>query len=126
MGGKQPVPAVGWAAGIERLFIALDAHGYAFPEAGRPDAFLVALGDEAQAWAFAEAQRLRAAGLTVLFDLQGRSMKAQMKEANRQRARHAVIVGSDELSARAAAVRDLDSSEQRQVPFDALTEALGG
>ncbi len=126
VGGKQPVPAVGWAAGIERLFIALDAHGYAFPEAGRPDAFLVALGDEAQAWAFAEAQRLRAAGLAVGYDLLGRSMKAQMKEANRQQARRAVLVGSDELAAGEATVRDLDSSEQRRVPFHALTDALMG
>jgi len=125
VGGRQAVPAMGWAAGFERLFLALQAAGHAFAEAPRPDAFLVALGEEAQRWAFREAQRLRAAGFTVLFDLQGRSMKAQMKEANRQRARHAVIVGSEELAARTATVRDLDTSEQRQVPFDALAEALG-
>ncbi|MDX1419178.1 MAG: histidine--tRNA ligase [Rubricoccaceae bacterium] len=124
VGGKAPVPAFGWAAGFERLFLALQADGYAFAEAARPDAFLVALGEEAHRWAFAEAQRLRAAGLAVLYDLQGRSMKAQMKEANRQRARHAVIVGSDELAARAAAVRDLDTSEQQEVPFDDIADAL--
>ncbi|NNF57412.1 MAG: histidine--tRNA ligase [Rhodothermaceae bacterium] len=124
VGGKQPVPAVGWAAGIERLFLALQDTGYAFPASARPDAFLVALGDEAQTWAFAEAQRLRAAGLQVVFDLQGRSMKAQMKEANRQQTRLALIVGSDELAAGTATVRDLDSSEQRTVPFNELIDAL--
>jgi histidyl-tRNA synthetase len=124
VGGKQPVPAVGWAAGFERLFLALQATGYAFPEAPRPDAYLVALGEEAQRWAFAEAQRLRAAGLAVAFDLQGRSMKAQMKEADRSRARCAVIVGSNELAAGAAAVRALDTSAQREVRFEELAEAL--
>ena len=124
VGGKQAVPAIGWAAGFERLFLALQAAGYAFPEDRRPDAFLVALGEEAQRWAFAEAQRLRAAGLTVLYDLQGRSMKAQRKEADRRRARRAVIVGSDELAAGAASVRDLDTSEQRTVPLADLPAAL--
>ena len=124
VGAKKPVPAVGWAAGFERLFLALQDTGYAFPDEERPDAFLVALGDEAQAWAFAEAQRLRADGLRVAFDLQGRSMKAQMKEANRQRARRALIVGADELAAGTATVRDFDSSEQRTVPFGELIDAL--
>ncbi|MCH8030639.1 MAG: histidine--tRNA ligase [Bacteroidetes bacterium] len=124
VGGKQPVPAVGWAAGIERLFLALQAGGHRFPEPVRPDAYLVALGTEAQNWTFAEAQRLRAAGLRVEYDLLGRSMKAQMKEANRQRARFAVIVGENELASGRATVRDLDSSEQREVAFDKLINAL--
>ena len=124
VGGKQPVPAVGWAAGIERLFLALQAGGHQFPEPVRPDAYLVALGTEAQNWTFAEAQRLRAAGFRVEYDLLGRSMKAQMKEANRQRARFAVIVGENELASGRATVRDLDSSEQREVAFDKLINAL--
>lgn len=124
VGGKVPVPAVGWAAGFERLFLARQGAGHPLPEALRPDAFLVALGEEAQAWAFAAAQGLRAAGLAVLYDLQGRSMKAQMKEANRRRTRYAVLVGADELAAGRATVRDLDTSEQRDVAFEALAEAL--
>lgn len=124
VGSKQPVPAVGWAAGIERLFLALQDGGYAFPEPDRLDAFLVALGDEAQAWVFETAQRLRQDGLQVAFDLKGRSMKAQMKEANRQRARTAVIVGDEELQAGTAIIRDLDSSEQQQVPAADLIDSL--
>jgi histidyl-tRNA synthetase len=121
---------VGYAAGFERLFLALAAVGYRFPDAARPDAFLVALGPEAARWAFAAAQRLRAAGLTVGFDLRraddgaGRSMKAQMKEADRAGARYAVIVGQDELAAGAAQLRDLAESTQRAVPLDHLDAAL--
>jgi len=124
VGGQQPVPAVGWAAGIERLFLALQASGCDFPVPDRPDAYLVALGTEAQHWVFGEAQRLREAGFHVEYDLMGRSMKAQMKEANRQRARFAVIVGENELVSGAATVRDLDSSEQREVGFGELSNVL--
>ena len=124
VGGKQPVPAVGWAAGVERLFMALQGSGYAFPEPDRPDVFLVGLGEEAQTWVLVEAQRLREVELRVEYDLMGRSMKSQMKEANRQRARFAVIVGEDELASGIATVRDLDSSEQSGVEFSELTEQL--
>ncbi len=124
LGSKQPVPAVGFAAGFERLFLALEAQQIELP--GRPDpaAFLVALGDEAERWVFAAAHRLRAAGVPVGFDLRGRSLKAQMKEANRQSARYAVIVGKDELEAGAAEVKDMETGEQRSVPFDDLEKAL--
>ncbi len=124
VGSKQPVPAIGWAAGIERLFLALQASGYSFPERERPDVYIVALGHESQKWAFAEAQRLRAAALHVEFDLLGRSMKAQMKEANRQRARVALIVGETELASQRAIIRDLDTSEQKEVEFGELINAL--
>ncbi len=124
VGSKQAVPAVGFAAGFERLFLALEAQKAELPDRPEPAAFLVALGDEAERWVFAAAHRLRAAGVAVGFDLRGRSLKAQMKEANRKNARTAVIVGKDELAAQAAQVKDMETGEQRSVPFDDLAGAL--
>ncbi len=124
IGSKQPVPAVGFAAGYERLFLALEAQNIAIPAEGDPAAFLVALGDEAERWVFAEANRLRADGLRVGLDVKGRSLKAQMKEADRQGARVAVIVGKDELAAGAAQVKDMETGEQRSVPFGDLANVL--
>ena len=118
------MPAVGFAAGIERLFLALDAQGRALPEAEDPAAFLVALGDEAERYVFRLADHLRAAGLRVGLDVKGRSLKAQMKEANRQDARFAVIVGKDELAAGEAQLKDMATGEQRAVAFDALADTL--
>ena len=126
LGSKQLVPAVGFAAGFERLFLALEAQGWTPPESHGPAAFFVALGEEAERWVFAEADRLRAAGLRVGLDLKGRSLKAQMKEADRQNARYAVIVGKDELAAGAAQVKNMETGEQASVPFDALADALAG
>jgi histidyl-tRNA synthetase len=124
VGSKKPVPSVGFAAGFERLFLALEAQGWTPPETRDPAAFFVALGDEAERWVFAEADRLREAGLRVGLDLKGRSLKAQMKEANRQDARYAVIIGKDELAAQAAQVKNMETGEQTSVPFADLADAL--
>ena len=124
LGAKEPVPAIGFAAGIERLFLAMSAAGVELPGRYLPDAFLVALGDDAARWAFREAQRLREGGLHIGLDLRGRSMKAQMREANRQQARRVVIVGSDELERGEAAVRDMASGEQESVALERLAEFL--
>ena len=128
VGSKKPVPAVGYAAGFERLFIALEAAGTALPAAPAPDVFLVTLGDAADAAGFAVAQALRQSGLAVDFALGGRSMKAQMKAADRSGAAHAVVIGDDELATGRAQVRDLGASEQRPVPIAelAVTLARGG
>jgi histidyl-tRNA synthetase len=124
IGAKAPLPSVGFAGGFERLFLALQAQGADLPEREPPAAFFVALGEEAEREAFRLAHGLRAAGLSVGFDLRGRSFKAQMREANRQRARFAAILGKDELDAGVVQVKDMASGEQQAVPLDALAEAL--
>ncbi len=126
LGHEAPVPAVGFAAGFERLFIALQAQGYAFPEAPGLDAYLVSLGEAAVCWALKQAQTLRRGGLRVDLDLKGRSMKAQMREANRQQARYAVIVGERELTQGRVVVREMQSGRQQEVPLEELTDFLQG
>ena len=124
VGSKRPVPAVGFAAGLERLFLALFEQGTALPEAPKPQVFFVALGDEAARWVFSKAQALRHAGLRVGLDLNGRSMKAQMREANRQGAPFTVIVGKDELAAEKAQVKTMETGDQVEVGFNDLTAYL--
>lgn len=126
LGHEAAVPAIGFAAGIERLLIALQAQHYAFPEDPGLDVFLVALGQNAARWSLCQAQQLRREGLRVDLDLKGRSMKAQMREANRQQARYAVIVGEEELLRRQARVRDMRTGQQHDVAFDELSDFLKG
>lgn len=121
LGSDRPAPGVGFAAGIERLLLALDAQGANIPEALPPDVFLVALGDEAQRWAFREAHRLRRQGISASFDLKGRSMKAQMREAHRQRAPFVLIAGQTELEAGVVQLKNMDSGEQVQLSADDLS-----
>ena len=112
IGSATAVPAVGFAAGMERLFLAMEANETSLPEQARPDVFMVALGEEAAAWCFVEAQRLRSAGIHVGLDLKGRSMKAQMREADRQKTRFTAIVGKDELTAGIVQMKEMATGEQ--------------
>jgi len=124
LGSDAPVPAVGFAAGMERVFLALDAANVDLPGTPTPDVFIAALGEEAERWVFRTSQELRATGLHVAHDLKGRSLKAQMKEANRQNAPYAMIIGGNELEAEAATVKEMESGAQEEVPFADLPEHL--
>lgn len=126
LGSDEPVPAVGFAAGMERLFLALDAAGTELPGTPEPDIFIAALGDEAEQWVFRKTQELREAGLHVAHDLKGRSLKAQMKEANRQNAPYTMIIGGNELEAESATVKEMESGAQEEVSFQELTDDLKG
>jgi histidyl-tRNA synthetase len=117
--GGPATAAVGWAAGIERILLALDEEE---PPAGR-DAF-VAIADEGQRQrAMAVAVELRHAGLSAEIDLAGRGLKGQLKHANRIGARRLVILEADG----SAQLRDMTSGEQRPVdPGNLVDEMTGG
>ncbi len=124
IGGKQAVPAVGFAAGIERLLIALDAANCEIPAAPGPDVYLVGLGDSASAWAITAAQGLREDGVRVAFDLSGRSLKAQMRDANRLQARYVVIVGADELASGKANIKNMEAGEQEEIALNQVSNYI--
>lgn len=118
--GGQPTPAVGFAAGMERLLIACEELDINLAEKKSIDIFMVSLGDEARDWTIANLPKLREAGVSATMDYKGRSMKAQMKEANRQNARFALIVGEDELKEGKFTFRNMNASEEQQLSFDQI------
>jgi len=122
--GGSPTPAVGFAAGIERLLIALQREGTLPEQQPELDVYLAALGDQARQWVIPQARQLRKHHLRVDLDLLGRSLKAQMKEANRSNARFCVIVGDDELGRNTAQLRDLKSSIQREIPIGEIAQQV--
>ena len=87
---------------------------------------MVALGEKAQAEAFKLVMDLRDAGLSAAIDYAGRSMKAQMKQANKLNAKYAVILGDDEIAEGAALIRSMADSSQEKVAFDAVIEKIKG
>jgi histidyl-tRNA synthetase len=113
--GGPATPAVGWAAGIERILLAMETQ----PEPAGIDVFVVASEDRGRA--FGLVSELRDAGLAADLDLAERSFKGQMKQADRSRARHAVILEPDGT----AKLRDMTSGEQREVDPAALAAQLG-
>jgi histidyl-tRNA synthetase len=118
--GGKPTPSVGFSFGMERLLLAANAAKSAPGAGAATDVYLIGLDDASRAWAFATATALRRAGLAVECDVLRRSMKAQMREANRKGARFAVIAGENELAERHAQVKDLTTGDQHGVAFDDL------
>jgi histidyl-tRNA synthetase len=113
--GGPPTPAIGWAAGIERIMLAMGEEG---GSVGR-DAFLAAAGDDQRQRALTLAIELRHAGLSAEVDLAGRGLKGQLKHANRIGARHVLILEADG----SLQMRDMESGEQHQVaPGEVLDE----
>ena len=120
--GGNPTPAVGFATGLERLLLALESPNL-LPEKNRSvDAYVVALGEAAQSEGFKLLNNLRRAGLSAAMDFAGRSMKAQMKQANKLGARYALILGDDEIAEGVVMLRSMSDSQQEKV---ALAEVIG-
>ena len=119
LGGPE-TPAVGWAAGVERLAMLIDA-----PAPPALDVALIPLGDAAETAGLGLLAGLRRAGLAADMAFKG-NMKKRMAKADAGGARFAVIVGDDELARGVAAVKDLRSGEQIEVAVDRLVETLRG
>lgn len=122
--GGKPTPAVGFATGLERVLLALEKQNLIPEQEKKTDAYVVALGEGAQGPAFKLLTRLRHAGLKAGMDYAGRSMKAQMKQANKANARFALIIGEEEVKESCVMLKDMEKSEQQKVSFDTIIEKL--
>ena len=125
--GGPPTPGAGWATGLERIEQALTAAGAAerIPVAdGRPRFLFIVTEPEARGRIFRAMSELREEGLGATMDLGSRSMKAQMRQAERLGASWVVIVGPQEWERSAAAVRDMTRREQDEVSLSRLREEL--
>ena len=116
--GGPHTPAIGWAAGIERLAMLIDA-----PVVEHPDAVLVPMGEKAEQLATHLLVELRRQGIASDMAFRG-NMKKRMARADAAGARYAVIIGDSEVEAGAAQVKDLRSGKQEAIAFDALAGAL--
>lgn len=119
--GGSPLPAIGFAMGLTRVILALRAQGIADPTPDAPRLYIAALGDEAAVAASVITERLRRTGAFVECDLVGRSLKAQMKYANKIGADYTLILGDNELASRRAFLRDMKNSTQTEVDLDTFT-----
>ncbi len=120
----KPTPAVGFAAGIERLLMVLEAEGAALPEASATDCYLAGLDPASRKKAFLLAEELRREGLACETDLLDRSVKAQFKYADKLGARFVAVIGEAELAAGEAEVKDMHTSSSERVAFPQLAEYL--
>lgn len=121
--GGQPTPAVGFALGVERLLLELEAQGLLPEPDNQPDIFIAsfpAYQDQASAFAY----RLRAAGIHAESDILGRSFKAQMKHANRTAARYLMVFGEEEAARLNGKIKRMSDGEELEMSFDELVQFL--
>ncbi len=123
LGGK-PTPAVGFAAGMERLIVALEKAGTTLAGNQAPVLFIATVEETARRWAFVKAHELRSQGISVELDYLARSLKSQMREANRQRSRYVLVVGEDELRAGSAKLKNMETGTETSIALSDLQSAL--
>jgi len=122
LGGPEH-PALGFAMGMERL-VELLQNGTR-KEQGRPDIFMVALGEHCVLQVFKWANDLRKSGFWVEMEYGTKGLKAQMKRADRLGARKVLIVGEEELASGKGVLRDMETGEQGEVPLENIVNDLG-
>ena len=114
--GGKPTPAIGFATGMERIVLNLVNQGIGVPPAEKPTVFIACLGGEARVEAVKLAAELRAAGIAVISSSGERSLKAQLRHANAAGARYTAIIGEDEVRAGVVMLRNMETSEQQEMP----------
>ena len=120
--GGPDIPATGFAIGFERL---AELVGSDAPDlAQKPDIFLAALGSESQTLAFGWVCALGKAGIRAEMDMSAKSLKSQMKRADRLGAANVLMVGENELQEGTAILRNMASKEQESIALDSLVENL--
>lgn len=119
---KQDIPSVGFGMGIERILYFMEKEGVAFPTADPVELYVGILGKEARGRAYRIVDGVRRQGIIVETDYMDRSVKAQMKYANKLGARKTVIIGTQELEDNLAKVKDMETGEQMEVALDKIVE----
>jgi histidyl-tRNA synthetase len=119
--GGPPTPGIGFAIGMERLLLSLPPEG---PREAWMGVFAATLGPEAFHLGLRIVQDLRRQGLRAALDMEGRSLKSQMRLAHKERYRYALILGDEELKAGVATVKDMAQGGQEQVPLQEVVNRL--
>jgi histidyl-tRNA synthetase len=122
--GGPPTPGVGFAAGIDRLLLAIEACGAISETQGELGCFVAAIGEGARLKAADLVASLRRSGVSADMDYMDRSLRAQMRHADRNGARVVAILGEDELRAGAVQVKDMKEGEQWEVPLEGAADAI--
>ena len=122
--GGDPTPAVGFAAGMERTLLAMEATGNKGFEEKPLDVFIIASNPDERTEAAVVAGRLRESGISVDLDYLDRSKKSQMKEASRQKARFAIFVFSDDIANKHYTIKNMTTTEQSKLPYEGVIRVI--
>lgn len=122
--GGPSTPGIGFAIGLERLLLALDMQNLIPVPAVNKKVYIAALGEDAIAAGFKIQEELRSRHVIADMDLQGRSLKGQMKQAGRMNAVYTIIIGSNELEKGKAVVKTMETGTQQELPFEEVADYI--
>ena len=124
--GGPSMPGIGFGMGLTRLILAMEQSGVTPPAAPRPEVYLAPMGDAAKAVALTVTQNLRAKGIYAECDIMSRSLKAQMKYADKIGARRTLILGDSEIESGKAQLRNMENGTQKEISLTDAAEILLG
>ena len=119
--GGEAVPGIGFAIGIERLVLLL-AGEKSFSR--HPQVFLASLGEKAQRRGFSLAQELRAGGIWAELDYEGKSLKSQMRKADKMKSPYVIILGEEELKKNRVILRNMATKDQEEIPLEEIVRRV--
>lgn len=119
---KQDIPSVGFGMGIERIIYFLEKEGVELPGEPEIELYVGILGKESKAKAYSIVKSLRDAGIVVETDFMDRSVKAQMKFANKIGAKNTMILGANEIEQGIVKIKNMDSHEETEVSLDKIAD----
>ena len=120
--GGNHVPSLGFAMGMERLMLVLEAQGIELPEDSKCNLYIAPAGEAASLKAAQIANALREEGMYVLFDTVGRGIKAQMKYANKIGAEYVVVIGDNELQSGTVQLKNMETGDLTDMSLDSLAD----
>ncbi|MBR2892476.1 MAG: histidine--tRNA ligase [Clostridia bacterium] len=122
--GGNHTPALGFAMGMERLLLLMQAQGIEFPPEAKCDLYIASMGENATLKASQIASDVRGNGMHAQFDIVGRSVKAQMKYANKIGAAYTVVLGDSEIEAGVAKVKNMADGSETEMKIDDIAEEI--
>lgn len=122
--GGKPTPGIGFALGVERLLLEMDSQGVVFPQAEAPDIYIGSIGEKAEMVVEKLTWQLRSKRISCIKDIMGRSVKAQMKYADKLGVRYSLILGDNEIESNKARLKDMKTGETKDISLDTLIDRL--
>ncbi len=116
--GGNPMPGIGFAMGITRLILAMEQCGAKIPESAGVELYVAPMGADAARFASKIVSELRRKGVCADFDIMGRSLKAQMKYADKLSAKRVLIIGDSEIESGRAMLKNMATSEQTEIELN--------
>lgn len=122
--GGQHTASLGFGMGLERLMLLMEAQNCPFPEPNKADLFIVAMGNKATLKALEIAKDMRAEGFSCLMDLNQRSVRAQMKYANKLGAKFNLVIGDNEVDSKTAMLKNMATGEESEIALDTFVNGF--